>query len=102
MEGDLDALARDLGFVLKSEQKENAARAAYGLWIKPDNAEKQRASSVECPTIIVICPLKSIMEEITNEFSLSAAELRRQEDFKFASIAKPPALHLWRRRQQPC
>ena len=35
-------------------------------------------ASVERPTIIVICPLKSIMEEqiTSNEFGLSAAELR--------------------------
>ena len=44
---------------------------------------KNRASSlpnasVERPTIIVICPLKSIMEEqiTSNEFSLPASELR--------------------------
>ena len=35
-------------------------------------------ASVERPTIILICPLKSIMEEqiTSNEFGLSAAELR--------------------------
>ena len=101
---DLDALASNLGFVLKSEQKEAVEsllklRDVFG--VLPTGFEKSmifqlfvlaknRASnspnaSVERPTIIVICPLKSIMEEqiTSNEFGLSAAELRFDGMAKF-------------------
>ena len=95
---DLEALASDLGFVLKSEQKEAVesllkGRDVFGVLptgfgkslifqlfvlAKTRASNSQNASSVERPTNIVICPLKSIMEEqiTSNEFGLSAAELR--------------------------
>ena len=92
---DLAALASDLGFVLKSEQKEAVESLLKGrdvFGVLPTGfgkslifqlfvLAKNRASkspNVERPTIIVICPLKSIMEEqiASNEFGLSAAELR--------------------------
>ena len=76
---DLDALASDLGFVMKSEQKGSCGIAYQGkrcfwcaanrLWKKPDfqvfvmvknrASNSPNAASVERPTIIVICPLKS-------------------------------------------
>ena len=82
---DLDALARDLGFILKSEQKEAVesllrGRDVFGvlptgfgkspiyqLFVLAKNASPKAASSVE----IVICPLKSIIEEqiTSNEFN---------------------------------
>ena len=42
------------------------------------NASPKATSSVERPTIILICPLKSIIEEqiTSNEFNLSSAELK--------------------------
>ena len=90
---DLDALASDLGFVLKAEQKEAVESLLRGkdvFGVLPTGLifqlfvlAKNRASSlpnasVERLTIIVICPLKSIMEEqiTSNEFSLPASELR--------------------------
>ena len=97
-EVDLDALASDLGFVLKSEQKAAVesllkGRDVFGvlptgfgkslifqLFVLAKNrvSNSANASSVERPTIIVICPLKSIMEEqiTSNEFRFSATELR--------------------------
>ena len=85
----LDALARDLGFILKSEQKEAVesllrGRDVFGvlptgfrksliyqLSVLAKNASPKAVSSVERPTIIVICPLKSIIEEqiTSNEFN---------------------------------
>ena len=76
---DLDALASNLGFVLKSEQKEDVESLLKGrdvLGVLPTDFGKSlifqlfvlaknrasnssNASSVECQTIIVICPLKS-------------------------------------------
>lgn len=94
---DLDALASHLGFVLKSEQKEAVesllkGRDVFGVLptgfgkslifqvfvLAKNRASNSPNASVEHLTIIVICPLKSIMEEqiTSNEFSLSAAELR--------------------------
>ena len=94
---DLDALASDLGFVLKTEQKEAVESLLRGkdvfgvlptgfgkslifqLFVLAKNrASSSPNASVERPTIIVICPLKSIMEEqiTSNEFSLPASELR--------------------------
>ena len=70
----LDALARDLGFILKSGQKEAVesllrGRDVFGvlptsfgksliyqLFVLAKNASPKAASSVERPTIIVICP----------------------------------------------
>ena len=94
----MDALASDLGFVLKSEQKDAVesplkGRDVFGVLptgfgkslifqlfvlAKKRASNSSNASSVERPTIIVICPLKRIMEEhiTSNEFSLSAAELK--------------------------
>ena len=61
---DLDVLESSLGFVLKSEQKEAVGSLLKGLekaWyfgylFSPNSPT---AVSVERPTIIVICPLKS-------------------------------------------
>ena len=93
----IQSLASDLGFVLKSEQKEAVesllkGRDVFGvlptgfrkslifqlLVLAKNRASNSSNPSVERPTIIVICPLKSFMgEQITsNEFGLSAAELR--------------------------
>ena len=92
----LDGLASELGFVLKSEQKEAVEsllkrRDVFGvlptgfgkslifqLFVLAKNRVSNSPNApVERPTIVIICPLKSIMEEqITlNEFSLSATEL---------------------------
>ena len=94
----MDALASDLGFVLKSEQKEAVESPLKGrdffgvlptgfgkglifqlfVLAKNRDSNSSNASSVERPTIIVICPLKSLIEEqiTSNAFSLSAAELK--------------------------
>ena len=82
---------------MKSEQKEAAelllkGRDVFGVLstgfgkslifqlfvLAKNKASNSPNASVERPTIIVICPLKSIMEEqiTSNEFRLSAAELR--------------------------
>ena len=86
---DMDALASDLGFVLKSEQKEAVGlllngRDVFGvlptifqLFVLAKNELPTRQMfSVECPTIIVICPLKSIMEEqiTSNEFQYNEVD----------------------------
>ncbi|KAL9961922.1 hypothetical protein ACROYT_G030961 [Oculina patagonica] len=97
---DLDAIAKDLGFVLKAEQKAAVESLLVGkdvFAVLPTGfgkslifqlfvLAKSRASSslngalpsIERPTIIVISPLKSIVEEQikSNEFNLTAAELR--------------------------
>ena len=92
----MDALARDLGFILKSEQKKAVEsllreRDVFGVLptgfgksliyqplVLAKNASPKAASSVERPTIIVICPLKNIIEKqiTSNEFNLSSAELK--------------------------
>ena len=78
----LDALASDLAFVLKSEQKEAVesplkGRDVFGvlptgfgkslifqLFVLAKNraSNSSNASSVERPTIIVICPLKNLTD----------------------------------------
>ena len=93
----IQSLASDVGFVLKSGQKEAVesllkGRDVFGVLpmgfrkslifplfvLAKNGASNSPNASVERPTIIVICPLKSIMEEqiTSNEFGLSAAELR--------------------------
>ena len=80
---DLDALASDLGFVLKSEQKEAVesllkGRDVFGVLptgigkslifqvfvLARNRASNSSNASVKHPTIIVICPLKNIMDNI--------------------------------------
>ena len=94
---DLDALASELGFVLKPEQKntvESLLRGKDVFGVLPTGfgksliyqlfvlAKSQMPTTSSWPTIIVICPLKSIIEEqiTSNEFNLSAAELRFDSD----------------------
>ena len=95
---DLDALASKLGFVLKPEQKnavESLLRGKDVFGILPTGfgksliyqlfvlAKSRMPTTSSRPTIIVICPLKSIIEEqiTSNEFlNLSAAELRFDSD----------------------
>ena len=87
----LDLLARELGFALKPEQKEALESLLRGndvFCVLPTGFGKsliyqmfvyaKSSSSVQRPTIIVISPLKSIMDEqiASNEFGLSACELR--------------------------
>ena len=86
----LDSLAQELGFALKSEPREGFGVTARGkrcFCVLPTGFVKsliyemfvyaKNSSSVQRPTIIVISPLKSIMDEqlATNEFGLSACEL---------------------------
>ena len=96
---DLDALASELGFVLKPEQKnavESLLRGKDVFGVLPTGfgksliyqlfvlAKSRMPTTSSRPTIIiiVICPLKSIIEEqiTSNEFNLSAAELRFDSD----------------------
>ena len=93
----IQSLASDLGFVLKSEQKEAVesllkGRDVFGVLptgfrkslmfqlfvLAINRTSNSPTASVKRPTFIVICPLKSIMEEqrTSNEFGLSVAELR--------------------------
>ena len=93
----LDALASELGFVLKPEQKnavESLLRGKDVFGVLPTGfgksliyqlfvlAKSRMPTTSSRPTIIVICPLKSIIEEqiTSNEFNLSAAELRFDSD----------------------
>ena len=84
---DLDALARDLGFILKSEQKEAVksllrGRDVFGvlptgfgksliyqLFVLAKNESPKAASSVEWPRIIVICPLREFPSSSSRERS---------------------------------
>ena len=94
---DLDALASELGFVLKSEQKnavESLLRGKDVFGVLPTGfgksliyqlfvlAKSRMPTTSSRPTMIVICPLKSIIEEqiTSNEFNLSATELRFDSD----------------------
>ena len=96
---DLDALASELGFVLKPEQKnavESLLRGKDVFGVLPTGfgksliyqlfvlAKSRMPTTSSRPTIIVICPLKSIIEEqilkTSNEFNLSAAEFRFDSD----------------------
>ena len=94
---DLDAIASKLGFVLKPEQKdavESLLRGKDVFGVLPTGlgksliyqlfvlAKSRMPTTSSRPTIIVLCPLKSIIEEqiTSNEFNLSAAELRFDSD----------------------
>ena len=94
---DLDALASELGFVLKPGQKnavESLLRGKDVFGVLPTGfgksliyqlfvlAKSRMPTTSSRPTIIVIYPLKSIIEEqiTSNEFNLSAAELRFDSD----------------------
>ena len=87
----LDLLAQELGFALKSEQREALQSLLRGndvFCVLPTGFGKsliyqmsvyaKKSSSLQRPTIIVISPLKSIMDKqiASNEFGLSAFELR--------------------------
>ena len=87
----LDLFAQELGFALKSEQREalqSLLRENDVFCVLPTGFGKsliyqmfvyaKKSSSLQRPTIIVISPLKSIMDEqiASNEFGLSACELR--------------------------
>ena len=87
----LDLLAQELGFALKSEQREalqSLLRKNDVFCVLPTGFGKsliyqmfvyaKKSSSLQRPTIIVISPLKSIMDKqiASNEFGLSACELR--------------------------
>ena len=87
----LDLLAQELGFALKSEQREALQSLLRGndvFCVLPTGFGRsliyqmfvyaKKSSSLQRPTIIVILPLKSIMDKhiASNEFGLSACELR--------------------------